>query len=182
VVRKSVFTGPIADAGHVRDTTTLGMCDTVDGATRHFNADVREAARRLNIVLDSFGNINAKGYNEQTAATKALINDFETKYAADVATVGIGAWVSELKANNTGVETLQDERYSDDAARVPLKMKVARKQLDKDYKEVERLINALIVVNGYEDYADFVKELNKRIEKYNNILAQRKGRNKKDEE
>lgn len=61
-------------------------------------------------------------------------------------------------------------------------MKAACKQLDTDYKEVERLINALIVVEGPEVYADFVKEINQRIDKFNNILARRKGRNKKDEE
>lgn len=182
VVRKSIFTGPIADADHVRDTTTTGLCDTVDGATRHFNAEVREAARRLSIVLDSFGNIKAKGYNEQTAATKALIKDLETKYAAEVATVGIGDWVAELKANNAAVEALQDERYTDDATKEPLKMKLARKQLDKDYKEIVRLINALLIVEGPENYTDFVKEINQRVDKFNKIIAQRQGRNKKDEE
>ncbi|QIA09464.1 DUF6261 family protein [Draconibacterium halophilum] len=59
-------------------------------------------------------------------------------------------------------------------------MKDARKQLDAAYRNVAKLVDALIFVRGSEDYDAFVNELNQRIEKYNNRLSQCDGRNKKD--
>ncbi|MFV0265681.1 MAG: hypothetical protein ACK5HT_00945 [Draconibacterium sp.] len=40
---------------------------------------------------------------------------------------------------------------------------------------------ALGVQRLYPAYEGFIKELNKRVEKYNNTVEQRKGRSKKDE-
>ncbi|MCY1723227.1 DUF6261 family protein [Prolixibacteraceae bacterium Z1-6] len=182
VVRKSMFTGPIADADHVRDTTTLGMEDMVDAALRHFRPEVREAARRLKIVFDSFDGLTTKPYDQQTAGTDKLVELLETKHADDVALVGLAEWVTELKANNQAVKNLVGERYTDDSGKTPVKMKTARKQLDTAYRDVTRLVDALIIVEGPEAYEAFVGELNERIDKYNTRLNQRDGRNKKDNE
>ncbi|MCK3685839.1 DUF6261 family protein [Maribellus sp. YY47] len=181
LLQKSLLTGPIADADTQRDLLFSGLKDTVKGAEKHFNPAVAEAARRTSVLLDSFGDISNKGYNEETAALKSLVSDLENQHAADVATLDIADWVSELKARNTAFEALLDERYTEEATKNPLKMKDARKQLDATYDDITRLIDALALVNGPETYEGFIKELNKRVEKYNTIVEQRKGRNKKDE-
>lgn len=181
VIRKSALTNPIAAADHTRDSTNRGMNYIIIGGTYHFKAAKREAAQRLKIVLDHFGNINKKSYNEQTAAIKALITDLKTTHAADVATLGIGDWVDELEKNNNTFETLQNERYTDEAGQTQLKMKDVRIELDTAYETITKRINALVIVNGPEAYEAFINELNQRIEKYNDIMAQRQGRNKKDE-
>ena len=181
VIRKSSLTTPIVEADHLRGTTYRGMCDTIDGATHHFLPAKQEAAERLKLVTDHFGNINPKPYDEQTAAINAIVNDMETEYAADVATVGIADWVTELKANNIAFETLMDERYTQESGKTQLKMKEVRIEIDEAYSTITKRIDALGIVNGTETYAPFVKELNKRIEKFNNTLAIRKGRNGKDE-
>jgi len=58
-------------------------------------------------------------------------------------------------------------------------MKDARVLVDAAYNIIINRINALIVINGDAVYATFVGELNLRIEHYNNLIAQRKGRNGK---
>jgi len=181
LLQKSLFTGPIADADTARDLLFSGLKDTVKGAEKHFNPAVAEAAHRTSVLLDSFGDISNKGYNEETAALKSLVSDLENQHAADVATLGIADWVSELKARNTAFEALLDERYTEEAVKNPLKMKDARKQIDAAYYDVTRLVDALALVNGPEAYEGFIKELNKRVDKYNTIVEQRKGRNKKEE-
>jgi hypothetical protein len=182
IVRKSTFTGPIAQADHTRDTTTEGLEDMINASLRHFRANVREAARRLKIVFDSFEGLTTKPYDQQTTATLKLIELLETKYAADVATLRLGDWVNELKENNQAVVALVGERYTDESEKSPLKMKPARKALDAAYRNVVKLIDALMFVEGPEAYEAFVVELNQRIEKYNTRLSQRDGRNQKDDE
>ena len=181
LMQKSLLTGPIADADTKRDLLFSGLKDTVKGAEKHFNPEVAEAALRITAVLDNFGNISTKGYNEETAAIKSLVNDLENQHAADVATLGIADWVTELAARNTAFEALLDERYTEEAAKNPLKMKDARKQLDAAYADVTRMLDALALVNGPRSYEDFINELNERIDRYNTIVEQRKGRSKKDE-
>jgi len=90
--------------------------------------------------------------------------------------------VDELEDNNNSFETLQSERYATDAGQTQLKMKQVRIEVDAAYEIITKRINALVIVNGAEAYESFINELNQRIEKYNNTIAQRKGRNKKDDE
>ncbi|NOR74983.1 MAG: hypothetical protein GQ525_07470 [Draconibacterium sp.] len=181
VIRKSAITDEIADADHLRDLTYRGLCDTVKGATKHFLPAKQEAAERVQVAIDHFGNINTKPYNEQTASINTLVNDLETEYADDINTLNMQDWITELKAKNEAFEALMDERYSDDAGKTQLKMKDVRKEIDEAYTTITDRIDALGIVNGTETYAPFVKELNKRVEKFNNTLAIRKGRNGKDD-
>lgn len=181
VIRKSDLTVEIADADHKRDTTYRGFCDTVKGAQNHFAAKKRDSANRIQIAIDYYGNINSKSYDEQTAAINSLVEDLNADYSADVATLGVADWINELQANNDSFEALMDKRYSGNAGITQLKMKDVRVEVDEAYRAITERIAALAIVNGAETYTPFVDELNVRIEKYNNTLAQRKGRKAKPE-
>ena len=76
---------------------------------------------------------------------------------------------------------LMQERYSEEAGKPQYNMKTARQETDKAYRTITERIDALMIVNGEEAYAGFVNELNQRVEKYNKLLAQREGRNAKEE-
>ncbi|MBN2636481.1 MAG: hypothetical protein JXR61_09440 [Prolixibacteraceae bacterium] len=182
VIRKSSLTENIANADHYRDSVYSGLRDTVKGAANHFNAAKKEAAARVQVVLDHYGNINIKTYDEQTAAINDLIAELNATYTADVATLAIGDWVTELQTANNSFETLMQERYSQDAGKTQLKMKEVRTAVDDAYRTITERIDALVIVNGKENYAGFIKELNQRVEKFNKLLAQREGRNAKKEE
>ena len=144
------------------------------------NEDIRldggAAAARLQVVLDTYGNIAKKPYDEETAAITSLIAELRTGYAADVSTLGINAWIDELDRNNIAFDALKKERYTQDAERTQLKMKETRVAVDQCYHEIVERINALIIVNGATAYASFVNELNARIDAYNQMLALRKGK------
>jgi len=75
---------------------------------------------------------------------------------------------------------LKESRYSEDASKTQLVMKEARTKVDASYRAMVTRINALIIVNGDAAYKTFVNELNARIDSSNLIIAQRQGRNAKD--
>lgn len=60
-------------------------------------------------------------------------------------------------------------------------MKQVRYDVDTAYRAIVDRINALIVINGESAYKNFVIEMNLRISKYKNLIAQRKGRNSKED-
>lgn len=182
VIRKSTVTEAIAEADQRRDDLNSGLAHTVKGATSHFDAAKKKAAERLQVALDHYGNINRKSYDEETAAINSLIDDLNKQYAADIATLGLEKWITELQSANNAFVALMQERYSEEAVKPQYNMKTARQETDNAYRTITEHIDALIIVNGEEAYAGFVNELNQRVEKYNTTLAQREGRNAKEEE
>jgi hypothetical protein len=179
IVRKNAISDDLIEADDERDNVFRGLCDAVKSGLNHFNADVRAAAKRLQVVLDSYGNLAAKTYDAETGALNSLINDFTGTYAADVATAGLSGWVTELTAKNKAYDDLKNQRYSDEAAKTILRMKQERVKTDALYRQLVERINALIVVEGEEAYAGFVNELNERIQGYENTIASRRGKGTK---
>lgn len=179
VVRKSDISDDLVDADDERDNVFRGMSDAVKSALHHFNADVRAAAKRLQIVLDTYGNLAIKPYDAETGGLNSLINDFTTTYAADVAKVGLNEWVMELQAKNKAFDDLKNNRYSNEVAKTILRMKQERVKTDAIYRQIEERINALIIVEGEAAYAGFVNELNKRIEGYDNTISIRRAKGEK---
>lgn len=179
IIRKNAISDDLIEADGDRDNVFRGLCDAVKSARNHFNADVRGAAKRLQVVLDTYGNLAAKNYDAETGALNSLINDLTSTYAADVATVGLVDWVTELAAKNKAYDDLKNQRYSDEASKTILRMKQERVKTDALYRQMVERINALIVVEGERSYASFVNELNERIQGYENTIANRRGKGKK---
>jgi hypothetical protein len=180
LIRKSALTEDIAQADSYRDSIFRGMCDAVKSAEKHFNPATQQAATRLRVVLDHYGNVAVKGYDEETAAISKLVADLEKEYSADMAATGLTGWVSELKTRNNNFDALKKNRYSEASEKTMLRMKQVRVDIDNKYHEITNRINALIIVEGGAAYAAFVNEMNARINSYSKTLAQRKGRNAKD--
>lgn len=179
VIRKSANTDKIIAADEKREGTTSGLRDTVKGATNHFSPAKRNAANRIEIVINHFGNLNDMPYDEQTASIRTMIDKLHNEYAEDVEILQLGEWLTELQTNNNEFEELMSERYSEGAGKTQLKMKQVRTEVDAAYRKVITRMEALVELNDPEVYIPFINELNIRIEKYNNILAQRKGNNNK---
>jgi hypothetical protein len=137
---------------------------------------VREAAKQLKIVLDTYGNIARKPLNDQTSATYNIVQDLEGRYAPDVAKVGLGPWLAELKARNIAFSDLMRERFDESSLKVDIVLKKARVQLDEAYYEITELVNALVLVEGAQNYEAFIRKLNPIISKYANALAAHAGR------
>ena len=180
IILKSATTDELTDADILRDETASALPETVKSFLRHFNPAKRDAATRLMVVFDSYGRIAVRPYDEETAAINSLLADLTAApYAADIATLGLADWLTELKLRNDNFAKLMKTRYTEDAGKTQLRMKEVRVKVDASYRQIVEKIKALIVVNGEAKYKVFVGELNQRIEKYKNQLAIRKGRNEK---
>jgi len=89
--------------------------------------------------------------------------------------LGLVDWVNELERRNDAFVALQASRNSEEANRSELRMKKVRLEVDPAYRKIVERINALIIVNGEAPYAEFVKEVNARIGRAQDVIAQRKG-------
>ncbi|MCL2101233.1 MAG: DUF6261 family protein [Fibromonadales bacterium] len=165
-INKSVLTEQIQEADKARDEIWEGIINMNAAALKHFSPETREAAKRLKIVFDTYGNIARKPLNEQTSATYNILQELEGKYTGDVAVVGIQQWVAELKARNNAFGDLVKERFDESALKTDIVLRDARRELDGVYRTIVERINALVIVEGAAAYEAFIRTLNVIVKKY----------------
>jgi hypothetical protein len=166
VIRKSMETALMDKADQKRDHTFRGFIDAVKSALNHFDPEKQKAANELVILLEHFGNLAEKAPNEETASIYNFLQELRGAYAPKVATLGLADWITELDANNQAYEELVKKRNVEVTSRTNLRMVEVRKKTQDVYRSIIERIEALIVVNGESQYADFVIELNGYIKRY----------------
>ncbi|MGC3979113.1 MAG: DUF6261 family protein [Paludibacteraceae bacterium] len=174
IIRKSASTEQITDADIARDETFRGFADAVKSAAKHFNTEKKAAAKRLQIIFDHYGNIARKPYDEETASIYNFLQEINAQ-KADVTLLGLTDWATQLETENNTFDTLMKARYDETTSKTTLKMKQVRAETDRCYRDILDRLDALIIVNGETTYAPFVKDLAARVERFDNLLAQRKG-------
>ena len=174
-IMKSAITPEIQAGDKYRDGVFRGMTDAYKSALNHFNEEKVEAAKRLKPVFDTYGNLAAKPINEQSSGVTNMLQDLTGKYAADCQIIGITDWTTELAAANNAVIELMHGRYDEGSERCDIVLKEARAKVDEGYRVIIERISALVVIEGLANYENFIRKLNTIVDKYADIIAQRKG-------
>ncbi len=180
-VTKSASTNTLAEADETRDETFRGIRDVVKGFCRHYNDEVKDAATKIKIVFDTYGNVAVKSYNQETAEITSLVSELNSSLKNEIKTIGITEWIAALKQQNETFDDIKNSRYSEEASKTSDSMKDIRIGIDDIYSSIVERINALIVINGDKNFKDFVNGLNVRIASYTTALNQRQGRNREEE-
>jgi hypothetical protein len=170
-ITKSATTEELEVADNNRDFTFRGLADKVTNSLNHFNPEVREAAKRVKVIFDTYANLVPKPDDEESGLITSLIADLRTKVSAEIVTLAIVDWIEELERQNNVFIALQATRNSEEAKRSDLRMKKVRVVVDAAYNKIVKRINALIIVNGEAHYTEFVKELNARIGRAQDSIA-----------
>jgi len=136
---------------------------------------VKEAARKLKIVFDRFGNVAQLPLNEETSAIYNLVQEVMENHVSDADKLGLKPWMNKLNADNKAYEALVTGGYEEEATKSELKVKATRAEVDKVVHQIIERIEALIVIEGADNYSEFVRRLNLIFERYANTLAQRQG-------
>lgn len=180
IIRKSAVTDDLAVADALRDATFSGLATAVKAATNHFKPEVKAAAQRAQVLFDNYGNVSTKPYDQETAAISDLLTQIGDTYNSDMDILGLLEWSDTLSAQNEAFDQLKKKRYTEESIKPLSKMKEVRIETDAAYKAIVKRIHALIEINGEKAYHSFVAELNQYITSYNNLTAQRQGRNAKE--
>jgi hypothetical protein len=182
LINKSSLTSKLTEGDYRRDRGIIGVSHLVKGYTFHFRPEIADAADRISILLDTYGNIARKSYDKETADINNLLQELRGDYSKDVVTLKLEEWIDELAAANAAFEQIRQERYTEKSQKTDFRMKDVRQEVDKSYFLMVAQINARITLEGEEKYLPFVKELNLRIDHYRTLVAQRKGIRKKKKE
>ena len=163
ISQKSLLTDEIAKADSDRDALYAGYKKAVEGFQAMPIADMAQAAKELAQHIKDYRISTTDQLDKETGLLVNFIADLETKYATQVATLSLTAFVTNMKEANERVRTLTLQR-TEDRMSLPIgAMKAARAASDEAYRQLVKMVNALTLVFGEADYADFIDYVNTEI-------------------
>ena len=125
-----------------------------------------KAAQRLERLLKDY-NIDPKmQLDRETGLLLNLISDLETKSAADVTALALTPVVQAMKQANDKLREVTRARANDRAVQIVGQLKQAQHASDEAYRTLVQKVNALAVVEGEADYADFISKMNEQVKHY----------------
>ena len=174
ISQKSLLTDDIAKADSDRDALYAGYKKAVEGFLAMPIADMAQAAKILSQHIKDYKINTADQLDKETGLLVNFISDLEDKYAAQVAKLGLTAFVTNLKETNERVKTLTLQRTNEKIGITVGALKTARTASDDAYRALVKMVNALALVFGEKDYTAFIDYVNTEITHYKReVLGQK---------
>ena len=166
ISQKSLLTDEIAKADSDRDALYAGYKKAVEGFLAMPIADMAQAAKILSQHIKDYKINTADQLDKETGLLVNFISDLEDKYAAQVAKLGLTAFVTNLKEANERVKTLTLQRTNEKISITVGALKTARTASDDAYRALVKMVNALALVFGEKDYTAFIGYVNTEVAHY----------------
>ena len=177
ISQKSLLTDEIAKADSDRDALYAGYKKAVEGFLAMPIADIAQAAKILSQHIKDYKINTADQLDKETGLLVNFISDLEDKYAAQVAKLGLTAFVTNLKEANERVRTLTLQRTNEKIGITVGALKTARTASDDAYRALVKMVNALALVFGEKDYTAFIDYVNTEITHYKREVIGQKVKN-----
>jgi hypothetical protein len=144
-------------------------------------SSLSEAAERLLFVVRKSaidaGDPLSLGLTQETSAINSLLQSLEP-LRPDIDLIGATNKLYALEAANRAFEKLQIERNIEKAGKRSGNVQEFRAVTDTAYNAIVERINAQALLQGSGAFESFIRKQNAVIDKYSNLVAQRKGRTK----
>ena len=177
ISQKSLLTDEIAKADSDRDALYAGYKKAVEGFLAMPIADMAQAAKVLAQHIKDYKINTAGQLDKETGLLVNFVSDLEDKYAAQVAKLGLTAFVINLKEANERVRTLTLQRTNEKIGITVGALKTARTASDDAYRALVKMVNALALVFDEKDYTAFIDYVNTEITHYKREVIGQKAKN-----
>ena len=164
--KKSQYTDKITTKDKERDSIFRGYRTAVKGLLRMPVADMAKAAADLWQHLKDYDIDPGMQLERETARIMNLVDDLDTKYAAQVRKLSLQPYVDALEAANGRVNELLATRTDESAQQIAGALRKARLASDEAYLDTVCLINAIVVMGTDKDLTPLINYLNANIKRY----------------
>lgn len=168
------MTDDIAKADIDRDALYAGYKKAVEAFLAMPIADMAQAAKVLAQHIKDYKINTAGQLDKETGLLVNFITDLEDKYSAQVAKLGLTAFVTNLKEANERVRMLTLQRTNEKMGVTVGALKAARTASDDAYRALVKMVNALALVYGEKDYTAFIDYVNTEITHYKREVLNQK--------
>lgn len=166
ISQKSLLTDDIAKADIDRDALYASYKKAVEAFLAMPIADMAQAAKVLAQHIKDYKINTADQLDKETGLLVNFITDLEDKYSAQVAKLGLTAFVTNLKEANERVRMLTLQRTNEKMGVTVGALKAARTASDDAYRALVKMVNALALVFGEKDYTAFIDYVNTEVTHY----------------
>ena len=163
ISQKSLLTDDIAKADSDRDALYAGYKKAVEGFLAIPVENMSQAAKVLSQHIKDYKINTADQLDKETGLLVNFISDLENKYSSQVSTLGLAAFVTNMKESNEHVRTLTLQRTNEKMGVTVGALKTARTASDNAYRALVKMVNALALVFGEKDYTAFIDYVNTEI-------------------
>ena len=174
ISQKSLLTDDITKADSDRDALYAGYKKAVEGFLAMPIADMAQAAKVLAQHIKDYKINTAGQLDKETGLLVNFITDLEDKYSAQVAKLGLTAFVINLKEANERVRMLTLQRTNEKMGVTVGALKAARTSSDDAYRALVKMVNALALVFGEKDYTAFIDYVNTEVTHYKREVLNQK--------
>ena len=174
ISQKSLLTDDITKADSDRDALYAGYKKAVEGFLAMPIADMAQAAKVLAQHIKDYKINTAGQLDKETGLLVNFITDLEDKYSAQVAKLGLTAFVINLKEANERVRMLTLQRTNEKMGVTVGALKAARTSSDEAYRALVKMVNALALVFGEKDYTAFIDYVNTEVTHYKREVLNQK--------
>lgn len=166
ISQKSLLTDDIAKADSDRDALYAGYKKAVEGFLAIPVENMSQAAKVLSQHIKDYKINTADQLDKETGLLVNFISDLENKYSSQVSTLGLAAFVTNMKEANEHVRTLTLQRTNEKMGLTVGALKTARAASDEAYRALVKMVNALALVFGEKDYTAFIDYVNTEVTHY----------------
>ena len=129
----------------------------------HPIAQKRDAAEKIFQVFSKYENPTALAYATEYGILERLLSELKTIPKETLDMAGAAEWIHDLDAKCARFIQLYSLRVQDKATRVTGATKTARLNAIDTYREMVKLINALLIVSPTDELSRFASHLNELI-------------------
>jgi len=180
-IKKIIASGDTAEvlkADERRDYVVTGMFTYVTAMEMHYEESIADAARRVKIVMKVFKNPSYRSYSEESGIIINLLEELRKdevmRYAQQI---NLEGWMEALQEAQRNFENIMSGRDIGDIDRnVEYIAKQERANTHEQYLKFVEMYNATLLVTKDGDLIYSAKRVNEAVERYKNLIAQRKGR------
>ena len=164
--QKSLLTDDIAQADSDRDQLYSGYKQAVKGFLDLPVENLAQAAKVLNQHIIDYAIDPREQLDKETGMLVNFLADLEGKYAEQVSALSLTPFVTALKEANERVRTFTADRTEERMTQTVGALKNSRKASDEAYRTLVKWVNALALIEGETEYADFIDYVNTEITHY----------------
>lgn len=164
--QKSEFTDTLNELDTARDDAYMGLKGIVEGYAKVPDAGMKAASKALGQLITDY-RIDVRVQRDQESGLLSnFIADLEGKCAPHVQTLHLEEVVQVMKTANDNYIAVRENRTEERMLKEKNALENARKATDAAYRDFIAMVNALALVEGDADYADFIDYMNTLISEY----------------
>lgn len=164
--QKSEFTDTLNELDTARDDAYMGFKGIVEGYAKVPDAGMKAASKALGQLITDY-RIDVRVQRDQESGLLSnFIADLQGKCAPHVQTLHLEEVVHVMKTANDNYIAVRENRTEERMLKEKNALENARKATDAAYRNFIAMVNALALVEGDADYADFIDYMNTLISEY----------------